>query len=91
MIKRFIIRGVSKKFKGIQKLKPQKVPKSNIGITEQELAAKQFATKFGDKPKFMGFGEASAIRLAGEELAGKTSRKKFFKTYWKKLDKPIKW
>jgi len=81
MIKRFIIRGVSKKFKGIQKLKPQKVPKSNISITEQELAAKQFATKFGDKPKFMGFGEASAIRLAGEELAGKTSRKKFFKTF----------
>ena len=81
MIKRFIIRGVSKKFKGIQKLKPQKVPKSNLGITEQELAAKQFVTKFGDKPKFMGFGEASAIRLAGEELAGKTSRKKFFKTF----------
>ena len=81
MIKRFIIRGVSKKFKGIQKLKPQKTPKSSLGITEQELAAKQFATKFGDKPKFMGFGEASAIRLAGEELAGKTSRKKFFKTF----------
>ena len=81
MIKRFIIRGVSKKFKGVQKLKPQKVPKSNIGITEQELATKQFVTKFGDKPQFMGFGEASAIRLAGEELAGKTSRKKFFKTF----------
>ena len=81
MIKRFIIRGVSKKFKGIQKLKPQKTPKSSLGITEQELAAKQFATKFGDKPKFMGFGEASAIRLAGEELAGKTSRKTFFKTF----------
>ena len=81
MIKRFIIRGVSKKFKGIQKLKPQKTPKSTSGVTEQELAAKQFATKFGDKPKFMGFSEASAIRLAGEELAGKTSRKKFFKTF----------
>ena len=81
MIKRFIIRGVSKKFKGIQKLKPQKTPKSTSGVTEQELAAKQFVTKFGDKPKFMGFGEASAIRLAGEELAGKTSRKTFFKTF----------
>ena len=81
MIKRFIIRGVSKKFKGIQKLKPQKTPKLNHGITEQELAAKQFVTKFGDKPQFMGFGEASAIKLAGEELAGKTSRKKFFKTF----------
>ena len=81
MIKRFIIRGVSKKFKGIQKLKPQKTPKSSLGITEQELAAKQFVTKIGDKPQFMGFGEASAIKLAGEELAGKTSRKKFFKTF----------
>jgi hypothetical protein len=29
----------------------------------------------------MGFGEASAIKLAGEELAGKTSRKTFFKTF----------
>jgi hypothetical protein len=65
----------------IKKLKPQKTPKSTSGVTEQELAAKQFVTKFGDKPQFMGFGEASAIRLAGEELAGKTSRKKFFKTF----------
>ena len=65
----------------IKKLKPQKSPKSTTGVTEQELAAKQFVAKFGDKPKFMGFGEASAIRLAGEELAGKTSRKKFFKTF----------
>ena len=81
MIKKFILRGVSKKIKGVQKLKPQKTPKSISGVTEQELAAKQFATKFGDKPKFMGFGEASAIRLAGEELAGKTSRKTFFKTF----------
>jgi hypothetical protein len=81
MIKRFIIRGVSKKFKGVQKLKPQKVPKSVSGITEQELAQKQFKVKFGDKPQFLGFGEASAIKLAGEELAGKTSRKTFFKTF----------
>ena len=81
MIKRFIIRGVSKKFKGVQKLKPQKVPKSVSGITEQELAQKQFKVKFGDKPQFMGFGEASAIKLAGEELASKTSRKTFFKTF----------
>ena len=81
MIKRFIIRGVSKKFKGVQKLKPQKVPKSTLGTTEKELAQKQFIGKFGDKPQYMGFSEASAIKLAGEELAGKTSRKKFFKTF----------
>ena len=87
MIKRFIIRGVSKKFKGIQKLKPQKTPKSNLGITEQELAAKQFVTKFGDKPQYMGFSEASGIKLAGEELAGKTSRKVFFKKFKKDLSR----
>ena len=65
----------------IKKLKPQKTPKSTSGVTEQELAAKQFVTKFGDKPQYMGFCEASGIKLAGEELAGKTSRKKFFKTF----------
>ena len=78
MIKRFIIRGVSKKFKGIQKLKPQKVPKSSFAQTEieaQERGIKTFIEKFGEKPEYMGFGEASAIRLAGEELAGATSRK----------------
>ena len=83
MIKKFIIRGVSKKFKGIQKLKPQKSPKSSFLKTEieaQERGMKKFIEKFGDKPEYMGFGEASAIRLAGEELAGATSRKTFFKT-----------
>ena len=65
----------------IKKLKSQKVPKSNLGTTEKELAQKQFIGKFGDKPQYMGFSEASAIKLAGEELAGKTSRKKFFKTF----------
>ena len=65
----------------IKKLKSQKVPKSNLGTTEKELAQKQFIGKFGDKPQYMGFSEASGIKLAGEELAGKTSRKKFFKTF----------
>ena len=65
----------------IKKLKSQKVPKSNLGTTEKELAQKQFIGKFGDKPQYMGFSEASAIKLAGEELAGKTSRKTFFKKF----------
>jgi hypothetical protein len=71
----------------IKKLKSQKVPKSNLGTTEKELAQKQFIGKFGDKPQFMGFGEASAIKLAGEELAGKTSRKIFFKKFTKDLSR----
>ena len=68
----------------IKKLKPQKTPKSSFAKTEieaQERGIKTFVTKFGEKPQYMGFGEASAIKLAGEELAGKTSRKKFFKTF----------
>jgi len=68
----------------IKKLKPQKTPKSSFAKTEieaQERGIKTFVTKFGDKPQYMGFSEASAIKLAGEELAGKTSRKKFFKTF----------
>mgnify|MGYP003148011194 CR=1 FL=1 len=68
----------------IKKLKPQKTPKSSSAKTEieaQERGIKTFVTKFGDKPQYMGFSEASGIKLAGEELAGKTSRKKFFKTF----------
>ena len=66
----------------IKKIKAQKV-KSSYAKTEieaQERGIKTFVTKFGDKPQYMGFSEASAIKLAGEELAGKTSRKTFFKT-----------
>ena len=66
----------------IKKLKPQKV-KSSFAKTEieaQERGIKTFVSKFGDKPQYMGFSEASGIKLAGEELAGKPSRKKFFKT-----------
>jgi hypothetical protein len=68
----------------IKKLKPQKTPKSSFAKTEieaQERGIKTFKKKFGEKPQYMGFGEASAIKLAGEELAGKTSRKTFFKTF----------
>ena len=67
----------------IKKLKPQKVksPYAKTEIEAQERGIKTFVTKFGDKPQYMGFSEASGIKLAGEELAGKTSRKKFFKTF----------
>ena len=73
----------------IKKLKPQKV-KSSFAKTEieaQERGIKTFVTKFGDKPEYMGFSEASGIKLAGEELAGKTSRKVFFKKFKKDLSR----
>ena len=68
----------------IKKLKPQKVPKSSYAKTEieaQERGFKTFVEKFGDKPEYMGFSEASTISLAGESLAGRTSRKAFFKKF----------
>ena len=36
MIKRFIIRGVSKKFKGIQKLEAQKLTKPQVIIKQKK-------------------------------------------------------
>ena len=47
MIKKFIIRGVSKRFTGIQKLKAQKVPK--MERSGAEAAEAQFTKIFGDK------------------------------------------
>ena len=83
MIKRFIIRGVSKKFKGVQKLKPQKVPK--FKPDPSEAAIKQFTKKFGEKPQFMGFSEKAATSMAAEGLALRTQFRKFFKTLPKEL------
>jgi hypothetical protein len=78
MIKRFIIRGVSKKFKGVQKLPAQKTPK--FRPDPGEAAIKQFTKKFGDKPQFMGFSERAGVSMAAESLASKTAERSFIKT-----------
>ena len=69
MIKKFIIRGVSKKFKGIQKLKAQKVPK--MERSGAEAAETQFYKIFGDKPQFAGFSGSKKFgaTASGTELA----------------------
>ena len=72
----------------IKNLKPQKAPNfAKAEIESQERGIKTFVAKFGDKPQYMGFSEASGIKLAGEELAGKTSRKVFIKKFTKDLSR----
>ena len=90
MIKKFIIRGVSKKFTGIQKLKAQKVPK--MERSGAEAAETQFTKIFGDKPQFAGFSgskrfgaTATGTELAAKDLAVQTSEKSFFKILTKGL------
>ena len=85
MIKRFIIRGVSKKFKGVQKLPAQKTPK--FKPDPGEAAIKQFTKKFGDKPQFMGFSERAGVSMAAESLASKTAERSFIKTLTKNLSR----
>jgi len=90
MIKKFIIRGVSKRFTGIQKLKAQKVPK--MERSGSEAAEAQFYKIFGDKPQFAGFSgskkfgaTATGTELAAKDLAVQTSEKSFFKIISKGL------
>ena len=90
MIKKFIIRGVSKRFTGIQKLKAQKVPK--LERSGAEAAEAQFTKIFGDKPQFAGFSgskrfgaTATGTELAAKDLAVQTSEKSFFKIITKGL------
>ena len=90
MIKKFIIRGVSKEFTGIQKLKAQKVPK--MERSGAEAAETQFSKIFGDKPQFAGFSgskkfgaTATGTELAAKDLAVQTSEKSFFKIISKGL------
>ena len=90
MIKKFIIRGVSKKFTGIQKLKAQPVPK--MERSGAEAAEAQFTKIFGDKPQFAGFSgskrfgaTATGTELAAKDLAVQTSEKSFFKILRKGL------
>ena len=84
MIKKFAIIGVSKGWRGVQKLKVQRVPK--IEHSGAEAAEAQFTKIFGDKPQFAGFSgserfgaTATGTELAAKDLAVQTSEKSFFK------------
>ena len=74
-MRKFIIKGVNKKFKGVQKLPAQKSPR--VKRDTISVATEDFRNRMGDKPEFMGFSNISASNLAAESVAGKISIRKF--------------
>ena len=84
-MKRFIIRGVSKKFKGIQKLKPQKAPTRFTSVMSDETVKANQRKLLGDLPEFMGLSQRATGDLAAESVALKTMNKKFFGSLKKEL------
>ena len=85
MIKRFKITGVSKKFKGVQKLKPQKSPGRFTSVMSDETVKANQRKLLGDLPEFMGLSQRATGDLAAESVALKTMNKKFFGSLRKEL------
>ena len=85
MIKKFKITGVSKKFKGIEKLKPQKTPGRFTSVMSDETVKANQRKLLGDLPEFMGLSQRATGDLAAESVALKTMNKKFFGTLRKEL------
>tara|TARA_B100001778_G_scaffold38910_2_gene28110 strand:+ start:4864 stop:5529 length:666 start_codon:yes stop_codon:yes gene_type:complete len=87
MIKKFKITGISKKFKGVQKLKPQKTPSRFTSVMSNETVKANQRKLLGDLPEFMGLSQRATGDLAAESVALKTMNKKFFKTLNKELSR----
>ena len=85
MIKRFKITGVSKKFKGLEKLKPQKSPSRFTSVMSDETVKANQRKLLGDLPEFMGLSQRATGDLAAESVALKTMNKKFFGSLRKEL------
>ena len=85
MIKRFKITGVSKKFKGLEKLKPQKSPSRFTSVMSDETVKANQRKLLGDLPEFMGLSQRATGDLAAESVALKTMNKKFFGSLKKEL------
>ena len=85
MIKKFKITGVSKKFKGVQKLKPQKTPTRFTSVMSDKTVQANQRKLLGDLPEFMGLSQRATGDLAAESVALKTMNKKFFGTLRKEL------
>ena len=66
-MRKIILKGFSKKFKGTQKLPAQKSPK--VKRDPINVATEDFRNRMGDKPEFMGFSNVSASNLAAESIA----------------------
>ena len=93
MVTKFIIRGFSKKFKGVQKLKPQKVQvkrelltEKQIKLRQQKIADQNIRETFGaDSGSFSGVTARSLETLRGESVALNLANRKFFRTFGKEL------
>ena len=85
MIKKFKITGISKKFKGVQKLKPQKTPGRFTSVMSDETVKANQRKLLGDLPEFMGLSQRATGDLAAESVALKTMNKKFFGSLKKEL------
>ena len=85
MIKKFKITGVSKKFKGLEKLKPQKAPSRFTSVMSDETVKANQRKLLGDLPEFMGLSQRATGDLAAESVALKTMNKKFFGSLKKEL------
>lgn len=84
-MRKFIITGVSKKFKGVQKLKPQKAPGRFTSVMSDETVKANQRKLLGDLPEFMGLSQRATGDLAAESVALKTMNKKFFGSLRKEL------
>ena len=84
-MRKFIITGVSKKFKGVQKLKAQKSPSRFVKVGDAEKAKQAQRDLLGDIPEYMGMSNRAIGEMASESVALKTMNKKFFGTLRKEL------
>ena len=75
----------SKKFKGIEKLKPQKAPGRFTSVISDETVKANQRKLLGDLPEFMGLSQRATGDLAAESVALKTMNKKFFGSLKKEL------
>jgi len=89
-MRKFIIRGVSKKFKGVQKLKAQKSPSRFVKVGDAEKAKQAQRDLLGDIPEYMGMSNRAIGEMASESVALKTMNKKFFGTLRKELGRSRK-
>ena len=64
MIKRFIIRGVSKKFKGVKKLKAQKAPTKFTAVASDTATPSAKRKVLGDVPDIMRWSSTDPRALA---------------------------
>ena len=84
-MRKIILRGFSKKFKGTQKLKPQKTPSRFTSVMSEATVKANQRKVLGDVPEFMGLSSRSVGDLASESLALRTANKTFFKSLGKGL------